>query len=274
MSRSNCERPCELNTLAAKLEGSHGFLTKDSDKIKDIEAALCAECLTEDDVRRIIEEYIGDSDCGLDEDYSGTGWYKATDTGIVYNKDIPEGETHTFDCDPTEYISVYTKEDAIAHAARAATSNITDMYMFFFREREFNEPIGHWDLSNVTNLGHMFREAEAFNQDISNWKTGNATKMDFMFFGAFEFNQDIGGWDTGNVTAMARMFANARSFNQDISGWDTSKVTGMDYMFGGALAMNQDLSVWCVTNIPTKPTNFDFNATSWTLPKPVWGTCP
>lgn len=40
MSRANCERPCELNTLAAKLEGSHGFLTKDSDKIEGIVAAI------------------------------------------------------------------------------------------------------------------------------------------------------------------------------------------------------------------------------------------
>ena len=36
----------------------------------------------------------------------------------------------------------------------------------------------------------------------------------------------------------------------------------------------QDLSSWCVTKIATAPTNFDTNATAWTLPKPVWGTCP
>jgi len=50
-------------------------------------------------------------------------------------------------------------------------------------------------------------------------------------------------------------------------------VTDMDYMFYSASAFNQDLSSWCVTNLTT-PTDFDSSATDWTLPKPVWGTCP
>lgn len=48
MSRVNCERPCEINTLAAKLEGSYGFLTKDSPLIKDIETGSCEDCATEE----------------------------------------------------------------------------------------------------------------------------------------------------------------------------------------------------------------------------------
>ena len=45
-------------------------------------------------------------------------------------------------------------------------------------------------------------------------------------------------------------------------------------MFYGAKAFNQDLSQWCVSKIPTKPSEFDFSTTAWTLPRPVWGTCP
>jgi hypothetical protein len=48
----------------------------------------------------------------------------------------------------------------------------------------------------------------------------------------------------------------------------------MNSMFRGAASFNQDLSRWCVTLIPSTPTWFDAGATSWTLPKPVWGTCP
>ena len=44
-------------------------------------------------------------DTGLAEDYSGTGWYKATDTGAVFNNGVPEGETYTFEGDPIEYVS-------------------------------------------------------------------------------------------------------------------------------------------------------------------------
>ena len=138
-------------------------------------------------------------DMGLAKDYSGTGWYKATDTGTVFSKDVPEGETKVFVADGLEYVSVYTKEDAKLYGERAATSNVTDM-------------------SNMS------------------------------------------GFDP--------------NFNEDISSWDVSNVTIMQGMFVGATSFNQDLSQWCVSKIPTKPSEFDYSTTAWTLPRPVWGTCP
>ncbi len=44
--------------------------------------------------------------------------------------------------------------------------------------------------------------------------------------------------------------------------------------FVGATSFNQDLSSWCVSKISTQPSDFDFLTHAWTLPKPVWGTCP
>ena len=73
---------------------------------------------------------------------------------------------------------------------------------------------------------------------------------------------------------MRDMFNGVAPFNQDLRDWNVSSVTDMVRMFQGAGAFNSDLSGWCVTNIPTAPTNFDLNATSWTLSRPVWGTCP
>ena len=163
-------------------------------------------------------------DTGLAKDYSGTGWYKATDTGTVFSKDVPALETHVFSDSPKEYVSVYTKEDAKLYGERAATSNVTD--------------------------------------------------MSIMSGFSPEFNEDISSWDVSSVTIMQGMFVGASSFNQDISSWDTSNVTDMEFMFSRATSFNQDLSGWCVTLIPTKPDNFDTEATAWTLPKPVWGTCP
>ena len=213
-------------------------------------------------------------DMGLAKDYSGTGWYKATDTGTVFNKGVPALETHVFSDSPTEYVSVYTKEDAKLYSERAATSNVTDMSVISGFDPKFNEDISSWDVSSVTNMSGMFQFATSFNQDISSWDVSSVTNMSFMFSDATSFNQDISSWDVSNVTSMRGMFYGATSFNLDISSWNTSNVTDMDYMFYDAKAFNQDLSQWCVPAFIKAPSSFDTGTTAWTLPKPVWGTCP
>lgn len=77
-----------------------------------------------------------------------------------------------------------------------------------------------------------------------------------------------------NVTDLSDLFLNNETITNDISPWDTSNVTNMDGMFNGAIKFNVDLSMWCVSKITEEPLNFATNAQSWTLPKPVWGTCP
>ena len=129
------------------------------------------------------------------------------------------------------------------------------------------------DLTNVTSMVAMFRSAHIFNSDISNWNVSNVTSMASLFYDAHIFNSDISNWNVSNVTSMAYMFA-ITSFNQDIGNWNVSNVTDMTQMFYFAQAFNRDLSRWCVQNIPSLPNNFDASAHSWTLPRPIWGTCP
>ena len=153
------------------------------------------------------------------------------------------------------------------------TSGVTDMSSMFESASSFNQDIGGWYTFSVTDMGEMFSDALAFNQDIGGWDTSSTTDMSGMFDNASAFNQDIGGWHTFNVTDMSEMFSDASAFNQDIGGWHTFSVGDMGGMFLWASEFNQDLSGWCVAKIPSKPTDFDTDAASWILPRPVWGTC-
>ena len=153
------------------------------------------------------------------------------------------------------------------------TSKVTSMLNMFAAATLFNQNISSWNVSNVTNMQSMFGNADAFNQNIGSWNVSKVTNMNGMFSGANVFNQNIGSWNVSNVTDMANMFTST-IFNQNISSWNTSKVTNMSAMFLFNSVFNQNLSTWCVTLIPTKPSNFDTGATAWTLPKPIWGTCP
>lgn len=103
--------------------------------------------------------------------------------------------------------------------------------------------------------------------------TGQVTSLASLFYRT-SFNGDIGYWDTSNVTTMFGLFRENSAFNQPIEGWGTSNVTMMNSMFRAATAFNRDLSGWCVSNIPSNPNFFDTIASSWSLPRPQWGTCP
>ena len=153
-------------------------------------------------------------------------------------------------------------------------SNITAM-LGVFSSTQFNQDISGWNVSNVTNMGGLF-SSTPFNQNIGGWDVSNVQSMPFVFSLATSFNQDIGNWNVSGVTDMTGMFYGSTSFNQDISNWDVSSVVNpnMGNMFNFASSFNQDLSSWCVTNIPSLPADFDTSATSWVLPKPIWGTCP
>jgi surface protein len=98
--------------------------------------------------------------------------------------------------------------------------------------------------------------------------------MSYMFINAAAFNQPLNDWDTGNVTDMSYMFSGCSVFNRPIGQWNTSQVTDMSYMFRGCKVFDQDLSNWCVPNNTSLPDSFDYGATKWILPRPVWGTCP
>ena len=150
--------------------------------------------------------------------------------------------------------------------------------------RDNYAPIGYTFVPNdgiyadqpITDMSYMFMGLEgAGDPDIGSWDVSTVTTMLRTFNYTFAFNQDIGSWDVSNVTNMQWMFLEAYGFNQNIGSWNVSNVTNMSGMFAMASEFNQDLSSWCVSNILSEPAGFlPGEPSSWTLPTPVWGTCP
>jgi hypothetical protein len=132
--------------------------------------------------------------------------------------------------------------------SKLRTDKITDMYHMFSLS-DFNQPIGHWDVSNVKDMTSMFQYASFFNQPIGDWNVGKVEHMRSMFFEASAFNQPIGKWDVGNVENMEQMLWVAQSFDQPIGSWNVGKVSKMYGMFCGAAEFNQPIGEWDVSNV-------------------------
>lgn len=153
-------------------------------------------------------------------------------------------------------------------------SQVTNATGMFANQTEFNQPIDNWDISNVKHFSAFFLGATSFNQPINQWDVSRSKSFEGMFYGASSFNQDLDLWDVRGGSTFHWMFFRAAAFNGKIDAWNTQDILDMDGMFEGASSFNQDLSGWCVPGITTKPPDFDRDASSWTLPQPVWGTCP
>lgn len=121
--------------------------------------------------------------------------------------------------------------------------------------------------------GYQFRLPNV-NLQVPEYLPPNVNTGFRMFLTATLFNQDISMWNTSTLLSTESMFNEATLFNQDISGWNIKNSANATFMFYKASAFNQDLSLWCVTNLKQEPFYFSKEATKWTLPKPVWGTCP
>lgn len=151
-----------------------------------------------------------------------------------------------------------------------STPNLQMVMSMMAAASSFNSAF-HVDTGNCTNMGYMFSGARAFNQPL-NLDSSNCTSLSRFMMNAVSYNQPL-NLDTSKCTNMESMFRNALSFNQALN-FDTSACTRMAMMFMEAAAFNQDLSHWCVTLITAQPEDFDTGAVAWTLPRPVWGTCP
>lgn len=128
-------------------------------------------------------------------------------------------------------------------------SAVTDMSFMFFSANSFNQPLNNWDVSNVTDMSGMFHTTDVFNQPLTSWNTAAVTNMKGTFRGAVAFNQPLNSWDVSNVTDMSYMFHTASTFNQPLDSWNTSSVTTMMGMFRAASVFNQPIGMWNTGNV-------------------------
>ncbi|PKD43469.1 BspA family leucine-rich repeat surface protein [Rhodohalobacter barkolensis] len=124
-----------------------------------------------------------------------------------------------------------------------------------FKDNDFNQAIGNWDVSSVTNMSNMFRNS-TFNQPIGNWDVSSVTRMDWMFHGS-QFDQPIGNWNVSSVTRMDWMFDGSQ-FDQPIGDWDVSSVVSMFDMFNNS-QFNHPIGNWDVSNVENMVRVFSFS---------------
>ena len=113
--------------------------------------------------------------------------------------------------------------------------------MMFDEARNFNKPIGNWDMTNNKYSAYMFRNADVFNQDISAsiqtvgsdtynaWYTPDNTSMLQMFNGADNFSKSIQNWEIGNVTSFQNTFTTTGLTNQSFATQSVSLNGGISY---------------------------------------------
>jgi surface protein len=167
--------------------------------------------------------------------------------GIVRCENVPIGSTETISEITYEVVDrdlLILRRDEGKDLTTVCVSNVTDMSSMF-DGKNFNQPIGNWDVSNVTNMRVMFRN-KYFNQPIGNWDVSSVSDMSLMFESSI-FNQPIGDWDVSNVTDMSTMFRGS-TFNQPIGDWNVSSVINMSRLFYDS-AFNQPLEDWNVSNV-------------------------
>ena len=152
-------------------------------------------------------------------------------------------------------------------------SNVEDMSYLFYDAYKFNQPINEWNVSKVITMHSMFGYAKEFNQPINNWNVNSVQKMSGMFNHAYKFNQAIGNWNLKNVKTMAMMFDGAYSFNQPLANWDVSNIEKMTGLFWGASSFNQPINNWNVSNVSEftgmfwKAKSFNQDINNWDVSK-------
>lgn len=117
-------------------------------------------------------------------------------------------------------------------------------HLFELTRYEFEE-IDDWDVSHIEDFSNSFASS-AKKGGLENWNVVNGKNFENMFFRS--------------------------NYNGNNSEWNMVSAENLNGMYFLASRYNQDLSGWYVVNFSSEPTNFSTGASSWKLPKPVWGT--
>ena len=164
--------------------------------------------------------------------------------------------------------------------------------------REFNQPIGNWNVEQVTTMRQMFYQCPLFNQSLVHWRpvcvetvrqmfdstgaysqpmndwaTHECADFSLMFYNS-KFNANLTGFDVSRGTNFANMFQDAQMFNQPLSSWNVSAATDLSFMFFRATTFNGDVSTWRTPNVPTAglrslfhlAVSFSQSLSSWCVP--------
>lgn len=138
-----------------------------------------------------------------------------------------------------KYVSFngYTGTDLTDELNMLDTSNVTNMYEFFYEcENLLNVNLSNLNTSKVTNFYGTFEKCTSLtNLDLTPLDTSSATNMEYIFRGCTSLKSlDLSNFNTSNVETMYSMFRECTALTSlDLSNFDTSKVTDTGKMFQG-----------------------------------------
>lgn len=205
-------------------------------------------------------------------------WYYVCTGAADLSAKLKLWDSASYANNPNTLLAI-TDSKGVTHSITAnqlISTHVVDCTQFMRGYASFNQFINNLDMSNVEVVDDGLENCSAFDQRTDGWYMPKLTSTYGMYYACVSLNSPVFQVHAG-ITNTEWMLGECYVFEKGISGFDMRNVDIATGMLAFMYELNEDLSEWCVPLIHPEwgnANNIDFQTFAWTLPKPVWGTCP